>query len=122
MKKNLSNNKNTGKYKNEITNVIDTMLDRLKQNEDVTEAIVDTASIISQGSQMIPAVSAFMTGMKAISAYTDRRKLGDRIDMFLYDFKMRIENNSTKDLKLKYKNKYSKRFIKHYKEAGGDGV
>ena len=71
---------------------------------------------------MIPAVSAFMTGMKAISAYTDRRKLGDRIDMFLYDFKMRIENNSTKDLKLKYKNKYSKRFIKHYKEAGGDGV
>lgn len=32
MKKNLSNNKNTGKYKNEITNVIDTMLDRLKRN------------------------------------------------------------------------------------------
>lgn len=53
MKKNLSNNKNTGKYKNEITNVIDTMLDRLKRNEDVTEAIVDTASIISQGTYQL---------------------------------------------------------------------
>lgn len=75
MKKDLPNNKNISKSENAIAKVIDTMLDTIKENEDITEAIVDAASIIGQGSQIIPAISAFMTGMKAVSTYTDRRKL-----------------------------------------------
>lgn len=72
MKKNLPDNKNISKSENAITKVIDTMLDRIKENEDVTEAIVDVTSILGLGGQFIPAISAFMTGMKTVSAYTDR--------------------------------------------------
>lgn len=44
--------------------------------------------------------------------------LGDRIDMFLYDFKLRIENKSTESCKLSYENEYSKQFLNYYKENG----
>ena len=44
--------------------------------------------------------------------------LGDRIDMFLYDLKLRIENEYAKNCKLSYKNQYSKQFLNYYKEHG----
>ena len=44
--------------------------------------------------------------------------LGDRIDMFLYDFKLRIENKSTESCKLSYENEYSKQFLNYYKKYG----
>lgn len=49
MKKNLPDNKNISKSENAITKVIDTMLDRIKENEDVMEAIVDVTSILGLG-------------------------------------------------------------------------
>ena len=44
--------------------------------------------------------------------------LGDRIDMFLYDFKLRIEDKYTKSCKLSYKNQYSKQFLEYYQKYG----
>lgn len=44
--------------------------------------------------------------------------LGDRIDMFLYDFKLRIENESTESCKLRYENQYSVQFLNYYRENG----
>lgn len=42
--------------------------------------------------------------------------LGDRIDLFLYDFKLKIEDS--KLCKLKYENKYSRQFLNYYKNKG----
>ena len=44
--------------------------------------------------------------------------LGDRIDMFLYDLKLRIEDKYTKSCKLSYENEYSKKFLEYYQEYG----
>ena len=44
--------------------------------------------------------------------------LGDRIDMFLYDLKLRIEDKYTKSCKLSYENQYSKQFLEYYQEYG----
>ncbi|RHV10871.1 hypothetical protein DXB83_10440 [Blautia sp. OM06-15AC] len=42
--------------------------------------------------------------------------LGDRIDMFLYDLKLKIDNKDPQNCKLSYKNQYSKQFLKYYQD------
>lgn len=60
-----------------------------------------------------------MDSKKHMTINTERNIfLGDRVDMFLYDFKLRIENESLENFKLRYKNEYSERFINYYKGTG----
>lgn len=58
-----------------IEEVIDTMIDIIKKNEGIAETLTDAASIAGLGGEVILVISTFIRGMKAISAYTDRRKL-----------------------------------------------
>lgn len=44
--------------------------------------------------------------------------LGDRIDMFLYDLKLRIDGKYTENCKLSYENQYSRQFLNYYKKYG----
>lgn len=86
-----------------IEEVLDTMINAIKKNEGIAETLTDGASIAGLGGEVIPVISTFMRGMKAVSAYTDQRKLewilqglarGNDVEGKLYALKNYVSNEN----------------------------